>query len=397
MNQHPLADAGSFPVPDPNQLHSQSRRWSAKADALSQRADRNHKATSNVVNRHWTSSDANRALSQVARLHQRSHHTADVLRDGSQVLATAHHHLSDALHRYREAHALGNEALREEEQHRRSGAALLSNMTSADRADDPGACQQLQAQADGSDGWVSPQRLLSISNGHQALDDAHRTTHTASARLNELAGLLHSSHSQQELIHGAKAKPVNLAGVAAWARANANKRDFDGYPNNDCTDFVSRALHLGGGDPETTKYGFWPIPLNKGALGNWYQPHYDLGKHGASNSWGGAYPLAQHLKDNGSKFLVNGATQDQVPQSGTWPGVKPGDVIFINQDGKPAKNSDAFHGIDHAGIVVGVQNGQILIAQHSSTKGGNDIRPLSKWFNDNQGKSKIWIVEPAPG
>ncbi len=191
-------------------------------------------------------------------------------------------------------------------------------------------------------------------------------------------------------------KTVNLAGVAAWARANAHVLDFDGYTSTkgdegDCTDFASRALHIGGGDPETSSHG-GIAPFNRFDNKNWYQSYYGLpggiGKKVATTSWGGAADLAAHLKQNGSTWLVNGATS--MPESGTWPGVQPGDVIFTNFQGSE------FTGIDHTGIVVGVENGEIEIAQHSTPNGGNGIVSISQWFTGGP-DPHVWIVAPAPG
>jgi hypothetical protein len=40
---------------------------------------------------------------------------------------------------------------------------------------------------------------------------------------------------------------VNLTGVASWALANVNSAPY--VFTDDCTNFVSEALHYGGGDP----------------------------------------------------------------------------------------------------------------------------------------------------
>jgi hypothetical protein len=162
---------------------------------------------------------------------------------------------------------------------------------------------------------------------------------------------------------------VNLSGVASWAHAHATKPflNNDGY-GDDCTDFASRALQLGGRDAMTIiDYPF----QNRADNHNWYF----LGNlHNASFSWGGAYNLADHL------FLIKSTFLRYWNQAG------PGDIIFANWKGGP------FSGISHTGVVVRMSNGVPIIAQHT-----RDVEEsLNAWIKANP-HAKVWIAVPNRG
>lgn len=183
---------------------------------------------------------------------------------------------------------------------------------------------------------------------------------------------------------------VNLAGVAAWARKNATVLDSDGYNQDDCTDFASRALHSGGGDPETSRYG-GIAPFNRKDDNNWYQSWYPFEGSVASYSWGDANALAQHLRDNGSSWVVNDASSTTFTCPGSGLGkVRPGDIVFSDWHGPQLQ-------MNHTGVIVGTSGGQITLAQHSTAADHqNETMPISKWFSYNV-NTHIWIVSPAQG
>ncbi len=171
---------------------------------------------------------------------------------------------------------------------------------------------------------------------------------------------------------------VNLSGVAAWALTNLHTSGNNGY-RDDCTDFVSRALHFGGGDPENEGPFF---PFDRSDNHYWYKG----GIFGlATYSWAGASELADHLRLNGSRWLVKDGT---LPghSAGQWSEVTPGDVIFVNWHGV------SFNGIVHSGIITSIRNGMPYITQHTYDK----TYSLAYWINNND-NAHVWIAVPNPG
>ena len=153
--------------------------------------------------------------------------------------------------------------------------------------------------------------------------------------------------SGPESIPGTK---IDLAGAAAWALGNVFGSPGIFGPNDgfgdDCTDFVSRALAIGGGDPETV--------LNARSTSNdhyWYFSTFRYGRWW-SHSWSVAEDLAVHLNLLHSTWLRY------------WRDARPGDVIFVDW------TSSSFAGIDHVGIVTGMKGGEPLITQHTPDQRG---------------------------
>jgi Putative amidase domain len=153
--------------------------------------------------------------------------------------------------------------------------------------------------------------------------------------------------SGRELIPGTK---VDLAGAASWALNNVFGSPGlfgpdDGF-GDDCTDFVSRALAIGGGDPETV--------LSARSTTNdryWYFSTFRFGRWW-SHSWSVAEDLAVHLNLLHSTWLRY------------WRDARPGDVIFVDW------TSSSFAHIDHVGIVTGMKGGEPLITQHTPAQRG---------------------------
>jgi RHS repeat-associated protein len=159
---------------------------------------------------------------------------------------------------------------------------------------------------------------------------------------------------------------VNLKGAVAWAKANLNA-GYNGF-GDDCTDFVSRALHYGGGSPE--KYGirgevwddrfWWFVP---GIYRSW------------SHSWSVAHDLAVHLVDIGSPYVKEANAQ-------------PGDVIFADW------NADTFSLITHCAIITEMKNGTPLMDQHSPTQPNVS---LTYWVRTGGKHVHWWIYRPNSG
>lgn len=167
----------------------------------------------------------------------------------------------------------------------------------------------------------------------------------------------------------------NAAAAAAWARDNVFKiPDF--YLTDDCADFVSQAMLLGGG-----------LPLSGAASGNrtddhnWYATSIGV-PGGASYSWTSAAHLENYLKLSGRG--------EQVPLADA----KPGDVIFVNWGpgggNTPANNPTGEAGIDHVGMIVGNPGADggynVQIAQHTR----DTIETLADWRNQNP-QLQVWV------
>jgi hypothetical protein len=146
------------------------------------------------------------------------------------------------------------------------------------------------------------------------------------------------------------ATKLDLAGAASWALNNVFGAPGLFGPNDgfgdDCTDFVSRALAIGGGDPETVLSG-------RSTSNNhyWYFSTFRYGRWW-SHSWSVAEDLAVHLNLLHSTWLRY------------WRDARPGDVIFVDW------TSSSFAGIGHVGIVTGMKGGEPLITQHTPSQRG---------------------------
>jgi RHS repeat-associated protein len=191
---------------------------------------------------------------------------------------------------------------------------------------------------------------------------------------------------------------VDLAGTATWATTNApiQHGDNNGF-TEDCTDFASRALFEGGGDPMTYSSDFYWDLLHKGDRRLWFQVTDLLGITATSATWGQAQALAQHFRLNGSTELVSHldlgtkhCTQNcltALPSS-----ITPGDIIFANWDGSK------FGGISHAGVII--KNGAAWeIAQHTPNRIDNFVmwRDNIPKKNYKGGDTNVWIFSPSPG
>src|SRR3984885_14101316 len=146
----------------------------------------------------------------------------------------------------------------------------------------------------------------------------------------------------------------------------------DGFAD-DCTDFVSRALAIGGGDPETV--------LSDRRTGNDYYWYFSTFRFGRwwSHSWSVAEDLAVHLNLLHSTWLRD------------WRDARPGDVIFADW------MSSSFAGISHVGIVTGMKGGEPLITQHTPAQRGVT---LHYWLThpptlvNGRPNVHVWIAVP---
>ena len=172
---------------------------------------------------------------------------------------------------------------------------------------------------------------------------------------------------------------LDLGGAASWALNNVFGSPGLFGPNDgfgdDCTDFASRALAIGGGDPETV--------LNDRSTSNdhyWYFSTFRYGRWW-SHSWSVAEDLAVHLNLLHSTWLRY------------WRDARPGDVIFVDW------TSSSFAGIDHVGIVTGMKGGEPLITQHTPSQRGVTLhywQTHPPQLVDGRPNVHVWIAVPNP-
>jgi Putative amidase domain len=171
---------------------------------------------------------------------------------------------------------------------------------------------------------------------------------------------------------------LSRSGEVKWALQNWNGGK-DGY-GDDCTDFASRAMHIGGGaifDINTLS------PFNRKDDHYWYNTAFFLpGFYVHTYSWGSAPHLADHLWLRGNTWLKY------------YSSAKPGDLIFANWSGGVFINlrNGAKDTITHVGVITKMSNGVPLITQHT-----NDRRnePIWRWLATGP-HVHVWVVIPDP-
>jgi hypothetical protein len=190
---------------------------------------------------------------------------------------------------------------------------------------------------------------------------------------------------------GGNGSEVNLPGVVSWAKAHAypgTKKDHPFTP--DCTDFASRAVHIGGGLPFNipNDTSFTNLESKKSHLNYWFNYHGHTGFiHWTvtSYSWADAHNLATFFNIQGAYFMKFGRS------SGSTSNVKAGMVIF------GAMNGGGFGKIDHTGVVTKVTGRNIMITQHSVNRYNEPLWAIStkkSWFGRSPKLEHVWIVLP---
>jgi RHS repeat-associated protein len=194
-----------------------------------------------------------------------------------------------------------------------------------------------------------------------------------------------------------------LAGVVQWALANVSGKKSpgnNGFTGDDCTDFASRALHKGGGDPETGPPGGGVLESHFVHSDDhyWYRFGWGLFFTAESNSWAAAYHLYHHLSLIGSKFPVQGCkfvfrVLASYDPNCAWNEVEPGDIIFANwHNASPT-------GIDHTGVIVIWTDDVQSIAQHSYDR----VDSMYDWMaaincrTHRADDTYVWVVHPNEG
>jgi hypothetical protein len=162
------------------------------------------------------------------------------------------------------------------------------------------------------------------------------------------------------------------SGLVAFADKYWNG-SYNGF-RDDCTDFASRAMHVGDGMLELLPS--WPRLQYKDDH-YWYQ-HAAFYGVVTSRSWAGAHDLATEQKIQGAIFAPYAS----------W--ITPGDLIWANWTGA------AFSGISHTGIVWLVYGGNVYIDQHSESRKRIPLFRLGSRLTWSTGNPHLHIWDAGP-
>lgn len=175
-------------------------------------------------------------------------------------------------------------------------------------------------------------------------------------------------------------KTANLKGVTSWA--NANYKGGDSGFDNDCTDFVSRALLFGGHlqfqkDPDTyLTYRQFKDPIN------WFDSKNggEYGGSGRMSTWTASWSFAsynyQFAVDNAAKFYSTTHT------------LLNGEIIWIDEN--PRQDGGSPDDIDHAGVVTHVVGNNFWVTQHSKDESVPFYKLLKRYWREGIRHIKIW-------
>ncbi|MFE6716052.1 DNRLRE domain-containing protein [Streptomyces albidoflavus] len=166
---------------------------------------------------------------------------------------------------------------------------------------------------------------------------------------------------------------IKATGTSNWAKKNWNSRH---QYSQDCTNFVSKALHHGG--------GMRMKGSGKGKKGNdhwWRQTH-----HSPAHSGGGVYYVDSYtwrISYMLSDFFIGHS-------DGKWLGssqskAKVGDVVFFNWGGRGKW--------DHAGIITKVKGGKAYVTAHNKNRLNQSF---DKFMKSERGTTAA-IVRVKPG
>jgi hypothetical protein len=176
-----------------------------------------------------------------------------------------------------------------------------------------------------------------------------------------------------------KSRGYSTIGVLRYARDHANDSSTDHIDGNKCTDFVSSAMHFGGGLP--FKDNGWG---DLDDTSNWVlsyaaEHHWPGAGHAMTHTWGGA-------ENNKPFFQKNGADTYPVEQA------RPGDALYWSWADGPDKGQS-----HHAAIATAVlPDGEVLYAQHESNAYNYSLQDRKPYVDDHddQGASTVVAVRP---
>ncbi|MFG2969688.1 DNRLRE domain-containing protein [Streptomyces sp. NPDC048288] len=162
---------------------------------------------------------------------------------------------------------------------------------------------------------------------------------------------------------------MSYGGIASWAVAHAHQAAM--Y-SQDCTNFVSRALHLGGGMKK--KYDSYAY-LNEGDLDYWWRYKGKIYDYNQSKTWINAAALKNFVY-HWAYWTSHSTSSAQV-----------GDVIFYDWD------PSAKDGVEHSSVISKIDaNGKIFVAQHNRNFAYRPLTTQKKLVPD----MKIWIYKVYP-
>jgi hypothetical protein len=176
---------------------------------------------------------------------------------------------------------------------------------------------------------------------------------------------------------------VSLSGVANWAKANWHGGTNGFYP--DCTDFVSRALHFGGGQPEIGPLILPGTPHINSDPNVWYDVRA-FGKNVYySHTWGQAPYNANYEISHGGYVQTSRI------------GVKLGWIVY------GALYGGGWSKIDHAGIVTAVVKNaagnviNVYVAQHTDPYLYDPVYKIAHFHSwlGSYSTAQIWYVDPT--
>lgn len=157
-----------------------------------------------------------------------------------------------------------------------------------------------------------------------------------------------------------------------YAQDNWDNEDIDNMENN-CTNFVSRALENAGLDHK----GTFTFQDDSWGHGLWTDGPWGPNPGAYTDSWGGAD--AQH-----DLFVRSGSKE--IPQGD----VRPGDIAYWSQAGAGKNPAGVEH---HAAIVTGVlPNGDVLYTQHSGNREDQSLAARLPYNNVQEGDQNIRFV-----
>lgn len=205
-------------------------------------------------------------------------------------------------------------------------------------------------------------------------DDATDTTGSLATSAGSIEPAIQTTSATTE---AAAVTHPSLGGIAAWANANLN-RGYNGF-GDDCTDFVSRALHFGGGLHEVG------LPLFAGRNYNpdtWFDTTWTNlhtgGRYAAfSSTWSLVQQSADYQSYIGAHWL-------------SWKSAQSGDIIYVDW------TSSHFNELNHAAVIVRAVSTNLYMDQHSPTQSYVPlwkIGSLFTWQKADPGVH-VWIADP---
>ena len=175
----------------------------------------------------------------------------------------------------------------------------------------------------------------------------------------------------------------NRASEVNWAVDDVNSSGDDGF-GDDCTDFVSRALHKK--DAGGMKMDVAPVPaVETRSDAYWYRVPVSTGEAN-SFSWSVAQRLANFFAGQGAHFVEYKSY------------LQTGYVIFASWRNKYDSNpSKGFNSINHVGIISRITAKNIFIAQHTRNRQYDPLLRVAdhvSWYGYAP-HLQLWVAVPA--